>query len=73
MTIIARLKNFHYPVTVIIAASAIYANFIFYTTPKPTNVISYTDNVLYASPANLTISLTFIAFVLETVIRMMDI
>lgn len=73
MTIIARLKNFHYPVTAIIAALAIYANFTFYTTPKPINVISYTDNILYAFPASMTISLTFIAFVLETVIRMMDI
>ena len=72
MKLIARLKNFHYPVTVIIAALAIYANFILYTTPKPTSVISYTDNILYAFPANLSISLTFIAFVLETVIRMMD-
>jgi len=72
MKLIARLKNFHYPLTTSIAALAIYLNFILYTTPKPTNVISYTDNVLYAFPANITISLTLIALVLETIKGMMD-
>jgi len=70
MQIWNHIKNYPYPITTILAALALWTNFIFYTTPTPANVISYTDHILYALPSNITISLTIIAFALESVIRM---